>query len=45
MRKPQGLGKYLGKAAQPAAAAIGNGMAVLVTAAFVACPLYTFMTQ
>ena len=45
VRKPQGLGKYLGKAAQPAAAAIGNGMAVLVTAAFVACPLYTFMTQ
>ena len=28
--------------AQPAAAAIGDFMAVVVTAAFVACPLYTY---
>lgn len=36
------LGRYLPKAAQPAAAAIGSFMAVAVTAAFVACPLYTY---
>ena len=42
VRKPQGLGKYLPKDAQPAAEAIGNAMAYFVTLGFVACPLYTF---
>ena len=42
VRKPQGLGKYLPKDAQPAAEAIGNAMAYFVTLGFVACPLYTY---